>query len=76
MKTFDKHRRLTIIVNITFTISIKSGKTCTSSNRRITLVKEGDRGYIYIEAFKSSHVKVACEDIRALNVTNLANGSH
>ena len=35
------------------------------------IVKEGDRGYIYIEAFKSNHVKAACEDIRALNVSNL-----
>ena len=35
------------------------------------IVKEGDRGYIYIEAFKSNHVKAACEDIRALNVQNL-----
>ena len=35
------------------------------------IVKEGDRGYIYVEAFKSSHVKAACEDIRALNVQNL-----
>ncbi|CAF1071659.1 unnamed protein product [Rotaria magnacalcarata] len=35
------------------------------------VVKEGDRGYIYIEAFKSNHVKAACDDIRSLNVTNL-----
>ncbi|UJR38519.1 hypothetical protein I4U23_031185 [Adineta vaga] len=35
------------------------------------VVKEGDRGYIYIEAFKANHVKAACEDIRALNVQNL-----
>ncbi len=35
------------------------------------VVKEGDRGYIYIEAFKSNHVKAACEDIRSLNVQNL-----
>ena len=35
------------------------------------VVKEGDRGYIYIEAFKSNHVKAACEDIRSVNVSNL-----
>ncbi len=35
------------------------------------VVKEGDRGYIYIEAFKSNHVKAACEDIRSLNLSNL-----
>jgi len=35
------------------------------------VVKEGDRGYIYIEAFKSNHVKAACEDIRSLNISNL-----
>ncbi|CAF3585929.1 unnamed protein product [Adineta steineri] len=35
------------------------------------IVKEGDRGYIYIEAFKSNHVKAACDDIRSLNVQNL-----
>ncbi|CAF1536899.1 unnamed protein product [Adineta ricciae] len=35
------------------------------------VVKEGDRGYIYIEAFKSNHVKAACEEIHALNVQNL-----
>ncbi|CAF3857883.1 unnamed protein product [Rotaria sordida] len=35
------------------------------------VVKEGDRGYIYVEAFKSNHVKAACEDIRSLNVSNL-----
>ncbi|CAF2781546.1 unnamed protein product [Rotaria sp. Silwood2] len=34
-------------------------------------VKESDRGYIYIEAFKSNHVKAACEDIRSLNISNL-----
>lgn len=35
------------------------------------VVKEGDRGYIYIEAFKSNNVKAACDDIRALNISNL-----
>ena len=35
------------------------------------VVKEGGRGYVYIEAFKSNYVKAACEDIRSLNVTNL-----
>lgn len=35
------------------------------------IVKEGDRGYIYIEAFKSNHIKAAAEDIRALNVQTL-----
>ncbi|CAF4287056.1 unnamed protein product [Rotaria sp. Silwood2] len=35
------------------------------------VVKESDRGYIYIEAFKSNHIKAACEDIRSLNVSNL-----
>ncbi|CAF4125014.1 unnamed protein product [Rotaria sp. Silwood2] len=35
------------------------------------VVKEGDRGYIYVEAFKSNHVKAACEDIPSLNVSNL-----
>lgn len=34
-------------------------------------MKEGDRGYIYVEAFKSNHVKAACEDIQQLNVLNL-----
>lgn len=35
------------------------------------VVKEGDRGYIYIEAFKSNHAKTACENIGALNVQQL-----
>ncbi|CAF4369575.1 unnamed protein product, partial [Rotaria sp. Silwood2] len=35
------------------------------------IVKENDRGYIYIEAFKPNHIKAACEDIRTLNIQNL-----
>lgn len=35
------------------------------------VVKDGDRGYIYVEAFKATHVKAACEDIRALNCLNI-----
>jgi transcription elongation factor SPT5 len=35
------------------------------------VIKEGDCGYIYIEAFKSYHVKAACEDIRSLNLSHL-----
>lgn len=35
------------------------------------LIKDDDRGYIYVEAFKTNYVKAACENIRSLNPQQL-----